>query len=89
MIKDDFKIDFNNKKISYNSKGSKEAHTVNAFYSYLQDLFAKKENMKYQIPILAMSKTECFLINTWTIDEKAKKYLKKGTLVASVIITEP
>ncbi len=81
MIKDDFKIDFKNKKISYNPKGSGEAYTVNALYSYLQNLFARAQNMKYQIPIMATSKTECFLINGWTIDENARKYLKEGFLV--------
>ena len=88
MIADDFKmnkffpweIDFENKKISYNSKGSKAIYTVNELYSYLQNLFARPQNMKYQIPIMAISKTEYCLINGWTIDEKARKYLKEGTL---------
>lgn len=89
MIKDDFIIDFKNKKIFYNTKGSGEVYAANALYSYLQNFFAKRDNMPYQIPILAMTKTEYFLVNGWTIDEKARKYLKEGILVASHVITEP
>ncbi len=80
MITDDFKIDFENKKIRYNPKGSKKKYTVNELYSFLQDLFDEPENMKYDIPIKAKSKTEYLLVNGWTIDGKAKKHLKGGTL---------
>ena len=83
MIENDFKIDFKNKKIFYNPKGSEEVYIVNALYTYLQDFFSREQNMKYQIPIIAMSKTEYFLINGWKIDKKAKKYLREGTLVES------
>lgn len=83
MIAKDFKIDFINKRISYNKKGSGAVYTVNELYSYLQDLFDEPENMKYEIPIEAKSKTECFLINGWTIDKEARKHLKEGTLVVS------
>jgi hypothetical protein len=89
MVKDDFKIDFKNKKIFYNPEGSGEVYTVNELYSWLQHFFAKRDNMPYQIPILAMTKTEYFLVNGWTIDEKARKYLKEGILVVSHVITEP
>lgn len=88
MIADDFKIDFINKKISCNPKGSGEVYTVNALYSYLQPLFARRENMRYEVPIMAMSKTKYLLINGWTIDEKARKNLKEGTLVVSNVVTE-
>lgn len=88
MIENDFKIDFKNKKISYNAKGSGEVYTVNALYSYLQNLFARPQNMKYQIPIMAASKTECFLINGWGIDESARKFLKNGILTVSDLVTE-
>lgn len=87
MIKDDFKINFTNKKISYSPKGSGEVYTVNELYSYLQTLFARRENMRYEIPIEAKSKTECFLINGWTIDEEAMKHLKEGSLVVTDIVT--
>lgn len=83
MIAKDFKIDFINKRISYNPKGSGAVYTVNELYSYLQTLFARRENMRYEIPIEAKSKTECFLINGWTINKKAMKHLKEGSLVVS------
>ena len=88
MISKDFKIDFENKKISYSRQGSGKVYTVNELYSYLQNLFARRDNMSYQIPIMAMSRTECFLVNGWTIDKKARKYLKEGTLVVSNVVTE-
>lgn len=81
MIEDDFKIDFKSKRISHNPKGSKKEYTVKELYSYLQTLFARRENMRYEIPIEARSKTECFLINGWTIDKEARKHLKEGSLV--------
>ena len=80
MITDDFKIDFTNKKIYYRENGSGKIYTVRELYSYLQDLFTREENMKYEIPIRAESKIKFFLINGWTIDEKAGKYLKDGIL---------
>ncbi len=80
MIAEDFKIDFENKKISYRPKGSKRVYTVNELYSYLQDTFDEPQNMKYDIPIEAKSKTKYFLINGWTIDEEGMKQLKGGTL---------
>ena len=76
MIGNDFRIDFEKKKISYNSKGSKRKYSVVEFYSFLQDLFDEPENMKYDIPIEATGKGKFRLINGWTIDEKARKHLK-------------
>ena len=80
MIEKDFKIDFKNKKISLKPKGSGEDYSVRDLYSFLMDLLDEPENMRYDIPIEAKSKTEFVLINGWTIDEKALKYLKGGTL---------
>jgi len=88
MITQDFTIDFIHKKILYNPKGSGDSYTVNELYSYLQTLFARRQNMRYQIPIMAMTKTDYFLINGWTVDEKARKFLKEGTLVVSSVVTE-
>lgn len=39
--------------IIHNSKGSKKIYSLNAFYSYLQDLFDEPKYMKYEIPIEA------------------------------------
>lgn len=86
MIKNDFKIDFEHKRIYYNPEGSGTVYTVNEFYSFLQDTFDEPENMKYDIPIEAKSKTEFSLINGWIIDEEGRKFLKGGTLLDWVII---
>ena len=80
MITKDFKIDFINKKISYNPQGSGAIYTVNELYTYLQELFARRENMRFEIPIEAKSKSEYFLVNGWTIDRQARKHLKGGKL---------
>ncbi len=88
MIADDFKIDFINKRIYYKEDGSGKVYTVRELYSYLQDVFDELENMQYKIPIKAESFTKYTMINGWTIDGKAKKYLKGGSLVVSSIVTE-
>ncbi|MDP2585483.1 MAG: hypothetical protein Q8P29_01230 [Candidatus Levybacteria bacterium] len=88
MIADDFKIDFENKKISYNPKGGGRIYTANELYSYLMDTFDEPINMQYAIPIKAKpgagrypaklrqkKKTKYFLVNGWTIDQKGKSYL--------------
>ena len=80
MIADDFKIDFENKRISYHPKGSGVIYTVNELYSYLQDTFDEPINMRYDIPIKAKSKRKFSLISGWTIDEAGLKHLKNGTL---------
>ena len=80
MIAEDFKIDFENKKISYYRKGVGKIYTVNELYSYLMDTFDEPINMQFEIPIKAKarlnSKTKYFLINGWTIDKEATKHLK-------------
>lgn len=80
MIADDFKIDFENKKIYYNPQGSGKAYSVNELYSFLQDTFDEPENMKYEIPIEVVAKGKFRLINDWSIDEEGKKHLKGETL---------
>ncbi len=87
MIADDFKIDFINKRIFYKEDSSGKIYTVRELYSYLQNSFSKRETMQYQIPIKAESLTKYAMINGWTIDEKARKYLKEGTLVVSNVVT--
>lgn len=79
MIADDFKINFERKKISYIGK-RKKIYSANELYSFLQDIFDEPKNMKYDIPITAQSKTEYSLINGWTIDEESLKHLKGGSL---------
>lgn len=74
MIEKDFKIDFENKKISCKERGS--VYTINELYSLIMDLSDEPKNMKYDIPIEAVGKGKFKLINGWTINEKAKKHLK-------------
>lgn len=76
MIKDNLKIDFKKKKIFCNPKGSVKMYTVQEIYSLIQDIFDEPENMKYEIPIVAKSKTKYSLINGWTIDNESLKHLK-------------
>ena len=74
-MKNDFKIDFENKIITYIGN-EKKVYSAKELYSFLQDLFDEQENMKYPIPIVAKSKDEFELINGWTIDEESLKYIK-------------
>jgi len=76
MIDKDFKIDFKNKTITLNPKGSGGDYTVRELYSHLMDLLDEPKNMKYDIPIEAIGKDEFRFINGWMIDEKARKHLK-------------
>ena len=76
MIGDDFKIDFENKKIYHEKPGSGKKYTANELYSYLQDVFDEPENMSYPMPISAKPKDEFELINGWTIDEESLKFVK-------------
>ncbi|MBI5126885.1 hypothetical protein HZA76_00300 [Candidatus Roizmanbacteria bacterium] len=76
MIKDDFKIDFENKKISYTNNSNKNVYTAQELYSYIQDLFDEPVNLKYDIPLVAKSKTNFKLINGWRLDKNSLKYLK-------------
>jgi hypothetical protein len=75
MIKKDFTIDFEKKKIAFVSK-RKKIYSVNELYSFLMDLFDQPEMMKYDIPIMAKSGGEFELINGWAIDKESFKYLK-------------
>ena len=69
-------------------KRSGVKHTVNELYSYLQNIFDEPENMKYEIPMEAKSKTEYLFINGWSIDKDALKYLKDGTLQSGIMNQE-
>lgn len=82
MIKDDFKINPEEKIIEFNSKGPGKTYSVKEFYSYIMDVFDEPEYMRFDIPIEAESKNRFILINDWRIDKKAKKLLK-GTLITT------
>lgn len=80
MIKNDFIIDFINKQISHNPKGTGTIYTVRELYSAIQDLLDDPVNMQYDTPIVAKSPTKFKLINGWVIEKEAKKHLKEGKL---------
>lgn len=81
MIKDDFKIDFKKKKITYSGSG-KKIYSTRELYSYLQDVFDEPQNMRYEIPIVAKSKNKFELVNGWKMDKESLKNIK-GKLVIS------
>lgn len=85
-IDTDYLIDFEKKKIYYNSKGSKKIYSVNELYSYLQDVFDEPDAMDDEIPIHAVSKNKYLLINGWKIDEAGMKHLTGGTLKSKVTL---
>ncbi len=72
------------KEIKLSSKSRTETYTVKDLYLYLMDVFDGPEYMRYDIPIEAISKSKFKLVNGWTIDPKAKKYLK-GNLQEDVV----
>lgn len=49
-------------------------------YSYLQDVFDEPENMKFAIPIRAVSRNKYQLMNGWKIDPAGHRFLKGGAL---------
>ena len=67
---DDFKIDFEKKKISYIGKNGAK-YSANELYSFLEDVFDEVKNMKHDIPIVA---------NGWTVGGKEIKGLVKTGL---------
>jgi hypothetical protein len=75
MIDKDFKIDFERKIITHTGR-VKKVCPANELYSYIMDLFDEPENMRYDIPIVAVSKTEFNLVNGWTIDKDSLKFIK-------------
>jgi len=75
MNKKNLKINFKQKKISYQGKSS-QIYPIAKLYSLLMDLFDEPENMRHDIPIKAKSKFAFKLINGWTIDKKSLKHFK-------------
>jgi hypothetical protein len=67
-ISSDFTVDYNAQRI-YHSSGA-TVYSVNALYSYLQDLFDELTQMNYTIPMSAQTPTDYTLINGWFINEQ-------------------
>ena len=76
MIQKDFTINFEEKTISRSPKAGKKVYPAVELYSYLMDVFDEPENMRYDIPIDAVSKSEFRLINDWRIDKDGMKHLE-------------
>lgn len=58
----------------------KTVWSVNALYSYLQDIFDDLGQLDDTVPMSAQTPTEYSLINHWFIDEVSIKYLKGGAI---------
>ena len=84
MIDKDFNVDFKNRKISYNPRGSGDTYSTNEFYPFLQEIFSRPQNMNYEIPIEAGSKTKYSLTNEWVIDDGAMRHIEGGDLLLEV-----
>ena len=63
MINQDITIDFVKKVIKLRQKKL----PMKELYTYLQDVFDEPENMKYAIPMEAISPTKFKLINGWKL----------------------
>jgi hypothetical protein len=69
-------VDFINKIITILPKKTKLKISAQELYSHLMNLFDDPENMKYDIPVVAKSKTELELVNGWQLNETSRKFLK-------------
>jgi len=66
MINKKLKINFDKKIISYTGK-KEENYSAKELYSFLMDIFDEPENMRYEIPIRALSNDKFELINGWVM----------------------
>jgi len=65
-IATDFTIDTVNSRITHTSGTT--VYSVNALYSYLENLFAGVAYMQYKPPMSASTPTSYTMINNWFID---------------------
>jgi len=78
-VANDFTLNYATKKISHTNGTTR--HHVNAFYSWLMDLFTTSDQMDDQEPILANTPTAYTLINGWTFDSDSDVgYLYGGSI---------
>ena len=80
-IGSDFTINYTQKRI-YHSSGS-SVYSVNALYSYLQDVFDEESQLDDTVPMSAQTPTEYTLINGWFMDDESFKYLTGGAVQTS------
>ena len=80
MIQDDWTLDYNAKTIAHTSGTTR--YTVQAFYSWLMDLFDDAGQMDDAIPMSAQTPREFSLINGWSFDSDSDLgYLYGGSIV--------
>ena len=82
MISSDFTINTTTKKISHTSGST--VYTVNAFYSWLMDVFAQLDHMAYDVPMSAQTPTNYSLINSWTMNADSDfQFLMSGAITVN------
>lgn len=79
-IADDWTINYTAKTITHTSGTT--VYTVNAFYSWLMDLFDDANQMDDPVPMSASTPSEYSFINGWTFGAEATdtQYLKSGAI---------
>src|SRR5258708_25513834 len=80
-IASDFFIDTVTQRV-YHSGAGTTVYTVQALYSYLQDLMDDIANMDFTPPMSAQTPTAFTMVNGWYMDEASIQYLKGGSIVS-------
>jgi len=81
-IQDDFSLNYTTKKISHASGSTR--YTVNAFYSWLMDLFDDAGQIDDSVPVKANTPTEYELINGWEFNADSDlEYLYGGSIIVN------
>ena len=78
-----WQIDYNNKRIYYENNNPSDndfVWSVNALYSYLQDVFDNLDQMDDYTPMSAQTPTAYTLTNGWFIDDESMKFLSGGAI---------
>ena len=80
-IFDDWTIDPVNSRISH--KSGTTVYTLNALYSWLENVFSGSGYMQYKPPMSASTPVNYTLINGWFLDEASLQYLQTGGLATN------
>jgi len=83
-IRDDYLIDDANKRIAttqtYVNDIPPNIHTMNAWYTYIQDEFDEPGRMQYTVPISAQTPLQYRMEDAWFVDDTTVKSLYGGSL---------
>ena len=82
-IATDIYIDYTLRIVRRANTPSEDTHTVNAFYSYLMDVFDELGQMDDAVPMSAQTPTSYTMINGWVIQEELTHYLYGGAIQTS------